>query len=149
VEIRSEGALEAERFLGKPVFILTGARTFSAAEMFASTLQQAGRAVVIGTRTRGGGNPVARIRLTPHYALLLPTTRGVVPGGKSWEGVGIVPDVAATEKDALSAARRAALAELLRREPNDMLAENWRALLAELSLAATASAAGSTDGGSK
>ena len=54
VEIRTEGPLEAPRFLDRPVFILTGAKTFSAAEMFASSLQQAGRATVVGARTRGG-----------------------------------------------------------------------------------------------
>jgi hypothetical protein len=74
LEIRSEAQLESNRFLDRPVYILTGPKTFSAAEMFAASLQQNGRAVVVGARTRGGGNPVERIRLTSHYALLLPTS---------------------------------------------------------------------------
>jgi len=136
VQIRTEGALEAERFLDRPVYILTGAKTFSAAEFFASSLQRAGRATIVGTRTRGGGNPVERVRLTAHYGLLLPTTRGVVSGGKSWEGVGIVPDIPIDERDALAAARHAALAALLEKHPDDMFAANWRSLLAEPAAAA-------------
>lgn len=54
-EIRTEGALEAPRFLDRPVYILTGPGTFSAAEMFASVLQQSRRAAVVGVKTRGGG----------------------------------------------------------------------------------------------
>jgi C-terminal processing protease CtpA/Prc len=136
--IRTEASLEAERFLDRPVYILTSDKTFSAAEFLAASLQQAGRAIVVGTRTRGGGNPVARVRLTPHYALLLPTTRGVTPDGTSWEGVGIRPDIEAGEKDALRVAQRAALTALLGGSPNDMFADNWRRLLAELGPAAAA-----------
>lgn len=87
LDIRTFSTLEGPRFLDKQVYLLTGAKTFSAAEMFAASLQQAGRVKVVGSKTRGGGNPVARVRLTPHYGLLLPTSRSVVPGGKSWEGI--------------------------------------------------------------
>jgi hypothetical protein len=140
MEIRTEGPLEAERFLDRPVFLLTGTGTFSAAEMLASSLQSVGRAVIVGARTRGGGNPVARVRLTPHYALLLPTTRGLTPGGKGWEGVGITPDIPADERGTLAAARRAALKALLAQRPGDMLADTWRTLLTETTSATTAGA---------
>lgn len=131
LEIRTVGQLAGPRFLGKPVYVLTGPKSFSAAEMFAFALQQAG-ATIVGSKTRGGGNPVSRVRLTAHYALLLPTTRGVTPAGKGWEGVGIIPDLAAGEKEALTVAHRAALDALLAARPNDMLADNWRHLQAEM-----------------
>jgi hypothetical protein len=132
VEIRTEGRLEAERFLGRPVYILTGPDTFSAAEMVAWTMQRAGRAVVVGAKTRGGGHPSARVRLTEHYAMILPTTRGVTESGDGWEGVGIVPDIPSAPAGALVEARRTALAVLLAAAPGDMFADHWRRLLAEL-----------------
>ncbi|HEX8240242.1 MAG TPA: S41 family peptidase [Allosphingosinicella sp.] len=132
VEIRTEARLEAERFLGKPVYVLTGPDTFSAAEMFAWTIQREAKAVVVGTKTRGGGHPSARVRLTPHYGMILPTTRTSAAAGGSWEGVGVVPDISSPPADALVEARRAALAALLAASPGDMFADNWRKLLAEL-----------------
>jgi hypothetical protein len=138
VEIGTVSGLDGPRFLDKPVYVVTGPKTFSAAEMFTSVLRQAGRATVVGSKTRGGGNPVTRIRLSDHYALLLPTTRTVVHGGMSWEGVGVVPDVAADEKDALKSAHRAALSALLEARPDDMLAGNWRTLIGELAPPAAA-----------
>lgn len=132
VLIGTEGRLEAERFLGRPVYVLTGPDTFSAAEMFAWTMQREAKALVVGAKTRGGGHPSARVRLTAHYAMILPTTRGATGSGESWEGLGVVPDIRSRPADALVEARRAALAALLAAAPGDMLADNWRKLLAEL-----------------
>jgi hypothetical protein len=132
VEIGTEGRLEAERFLGKPVYILTGPDTFSAAEMFAWTMQRESGALVVGTKTRGGGHPSARVRLTAHYAMILPTTRSATASGASWEGIGVAPDIPAKVADALVEARRAALAALLAAAPKDIFADNWRRLLGEL-----------------
>jgi hypothetical protein len=132
VEIGTEGRLEADRFLGKPVYILTGPDTFSAAEMFAWTMQKEAKAVVVGTKTRGGGNPSMRIRLTAHYAMILPTTRTVTASGAGWEAVGVTPDIQAKPADALVEAKRAALTALLAAAPADMFADNWRKLLGEL-----------------
>ena len=129
MEVRTEGPLEAERFLGRPMFILTGPATFSAAEFFTATLQAAGRATVVGTKTRGGAHPVERIRLTPHYGIMVPTTRGIVPGGAGPRGVGITPDVETEAALAPAEASRAALVSLLAAAPDDILAERWRELL--------------------
>ena len=129
LEVRTAGPLEAPRFLDRPVYILTGPATFSAAEFFTATLQQAGRATVVGVKTRGGAHPVRRIRLTPHYGMMLPTTRGVVPGGKGLQGAGIAPDLPAEPQLALAEARRAALTSLLAAAPDDMMAERWKELL--------------------
>lgn len=132
VEIGTEGRLEAERFLGKPVYILIGPDTFSAAEMFAWAMQKEAKAVVVGANTRGGGNPSMRVRLTSHYAMILPTTRTVTANGAGWEGVGVMPDLQAKPADALVEARRAALTTLLAAAPTDLFADNWRKLLGEL-----------------
>lgn len=143
LEIQSEPVLDADRFLGRPLIILVGPETFSAAEMLAGALQESGRARVLGTRTRGGGNPVNRVRLSPHYALLLPVTRSTTAAGRSWEGVGITPDLAVNEASALAAAQRELLTFLVARRPSDPLVDNWRQALKRLDTSSSAP----TDGG--
>jgi hypothetical protein len=132
LDIRTEGALEGPRFLDKPVYILTGPATFSAAEFFARVLQRSGRATVVGVKTRGGANPSERVRLTPHFGMMLPTTRGVTPGAAGAQEASITPDLAAPAEGALVQARREALTALLAERPNDILAENWKKALAAL-----------------
>lgn len=137
-EIRTEGRLEAPRFLGKPVYILTGPATFSAAEMFASVLQQSGVAMVVGVKTRGGGNPSERVRLTPHFGMMLPTTHDVIAKKASAE---IIPDQLSTPRDAPIDARKLALTALLAARPRDQLADDWKKALAEFAPAPATNAA--------
>jgi C-terminal processing protease CtpA/Prc len=128
LEIHTEGRLESERFLNRPVYILTGPATFSAAEFLVSALRRTRKIVVIGTKTRGGAHPVQRIRLTAHYGLMLPTTRGVTRSGTGSEGA-VTPDIITEASDAQARASRVALEGLLRARPDDPLAERWRELL--------------------
>jgi hypothetical protein len=132
LDISTEGALEGPRFLGKPVFVLTGAGTFSAAEMFASVMQKRARATVVGERTRGGVHPSLRVRLTPHFGMMLPTTRNALAEKTSSGGGGITPDRPSSGKDAFVEAHRAALAALLAARPADPLAEDWKKALGRL-----------------
>jgi C-terminal processing protease CtpA/Prc len=129
VEIHTEGRLESERFLDRPVYILTGPATFSAAEFLVSALRRTRSAVVIGTPTRGGAHPVQRIRLTAHYGLMLPTTRGVTRSDTASEGAAITPDIITGASEAQGRAMRVALEGLLSARPDDPLAERWRELL--------------------
>jgi C-terminal processing protease CtpA/Prc len=128
-EIHTEGRLDSERFLERPVYILTGPATFSAAEFLVSALRRTRNVVVIGTKTRGGAHPVQRIRLTAHYGLMLPTTRGVLRGGTGSEDAAITPDIITEASQAQSRARRVAIEGLLQARPDDPLAESWRELL--------------------
>jgi C-terminal processing protease CtpA/Prc len=132
LEIRSEGALEAPRFLDRPVYVLTGPATFSAAEFFARVMQSSGRAKVVGVKTRGGGHPSERIRLTAHFGMILPTTRSSMAGREKMVDASITPDLPTPPGDALVHAQRAALSALLAARPNDPLAENWTKALAAL-----------------
>jgi hypothetical protein len=132
LEIRTEGGLEAPRFLDRPVYILTGPATFSAAEFFARVMQRSGRAKVVGVKTRGGGHPSERVRLTPHFGMILPTTRSFMAGREELVDASIAPDLEVPATDALVQAHRAALAALLAERPNDLLAENWAKALAAL-----------------
>jgi hypothetical protein len=132
LELRTEGALEAPRFLGKPVYILTGSGTFSAAEMFASLMQQRAGAIVVGEKTRGGVHPSSRVRLTPHFGMMLPTTRNALAAEPRSGSGGIVPDRPTAARVALAEAHRAALAGLLATRPGDALAEDWKKALGRL-----------------
>jgi retinol-binding protein 3 len=102
-----------------PLFILISGQTFSAAEDFAYGLQQAGRATVVGERSKGGGHPVEIVRMLRDdmaVAMQVPNARSVNRNtGTSWEGVGVVPDHEVTASQALAAAYEAAADALLER----------------------------------
>jgi hypothetical protein len=99
------------RFGGhKPIYVLTGAATFSGGEELAYDLQQQGRATVVGERTRGGAHPRIGFRVHPHLELTVPVARPIHPvTGTNWEGCGVAPDIEAPADDALDIAHRTAL----------------------------------------
>jgi C-terminal processing protease CtpA/Prc len=79
----------------KPVFVLIGGETFSGGEEAAYDLQALKRAVLIGSRTRGGANFAPRHAIDEHFTFSVPQGRAVSAiTGSSWEGVGVQPDVA-------------------------------------------------------
>jgi hypothetical protein len=80
-------------FASRPVFVLTSADTFSAAEAVAWELQRAGRAKVVGERTGGGGNPSAGMDLESPLVVAMPIGRLDPRLGRGWEGRGVQPDV--------------------------------------------------------
>lgn len=90
---------------GKPVAVLTSARTFSGAEEFAYDLQALKRATVVGETTGGGAHPVRGRRVDAHFVVMLPWRRAVNPVTKTnWEGVGVTPDVKTSADAALTVA---------------------------------------------
>jgi C-terminal processing protease CtpA/Prc len=106
-----------ERFLNKPVYVLTGKETFSAAEALTFILKEQGRATIVGTATRGGANPLDFYWLTEHMDIGVPDARSMsVKTKQNWEGVGIQPDIAAPEADALRVAQIAILNGLLKKK---------------------------------
>lgn len=102
------------RYVGKPLFIVTGERTFSAAEGFTYGLQKRGRAMVVGSQTRGGAHFVKIFQIDPHFAVMIPVgdVKDAVTGS-NWEGTGITPDVPAASETAVRTAHRLALERLL------------------------------------
>ncbi|MBI1403814.1 MAG: peptidase [Porphyrobacter sp.] len=98
----------------KPLFVLTGTATFSAAEEFAYDVQQLKRGTVIGEVTGGGANPGMAVALDEHFSVFIPVGRAINPVSKTnWEGVGVIPDVAVDTEKALDVAHRMALEALL------------------------------------
>ena len=99
--------LDGKRYGGKkPVLILVGPETKSAAESFAYQMQALKRAKVIGERTWGGANASRPYRLSENFAIFIPSKRPINSiTHTSWEGTGVIPDVAAKVNDALEAAK--------------------------------------------
>lgn len=117
----------------KPVYVLTGPRTFSGAEEFSYNLQQLRRATLVGERTRGGANPGGTLQLTPHFSVFVPRGRAINPISKTnWEGIGVTPDVKVAAADALVTAQKMALEKLATDERDPQKVQLLRARLAEL-----------------
>lgn len=88
-----------------PVFVLTSAATFSAAEEFCYNLRTRGRATLVGEQTRGGANPGRLLPIDEHFEMVVPTGRAINPvTGTNWDGVGVTPHVAVAADQALGAA---------------------------------------------
>lgn len=103
----TEDKLDGKRYGGKkPVVILAGPRTMSAGEDFTYTMQALKRATVIGERTWGGAHPARPYRLGDHFFAVIPGGRSISPiTHTNWEGVGVIPDIAATPDNALAVAK--------------------------------------------
>lgn len=98
------------RFEDVPLYILISNETFSAGEGFSFMLQQFGRATVVGETTKGGGRPNAFLPMGGGLTLSVSIGAVTHPAtGKSWQGVGVVPDVKTAPADALETARRLAV----------------------------------------
>jgi hypothetical protein len=97
------------RLIKTPLYILTSRETFSAAEGFAFSLQQLGRATIVGERTRGGANAGRYRRATAQFSVFIPMAHAMAAeSDKSWDRTGIQPDVPTAAADALEAALRKA-----------------------------------------
>jgi hypothetical protein len=123
-------ALPAGRLTGKPVYILTGSTSFSAAEWFAYALKKLGRATLVGERTAGGAHPVDRRPVDADFFVQVPIGQIRDPVDQSdFEGKGVTPDHAVASADALPLAHRLALADLARADPARRADADWFAPL--------------------
>lgn len=92
------------------IFALVGPRTASAAEAFAYTLQQAGRAQIVGATSAGAANPGTTFELEDGLNVFVSTGSPLNPlSGENWEGRGVQPDRSTTVDTAESTAYRMAL----------------------------------------
>ena len=109
-----------ERLKNVPLYILTGRYTFSAAEMFCSSLQGYKRAKIVGVNTFGGGHGISPIEMTQGFTSFIPFTRYYHPvTKKSWEAVGVKPDIACDAEDAKRVAQINILKELQKKPKHD------------------------------
>lgn len=99
-----------------PVYILTSAYTFSAAEEFSYNLKHLGRATIVGEKTGGGAHPVTARRIGGRFEVLVPYARAFNPiTMKNWEGVGVIPQIETSADKALEAAQADARKRLVAR----------------------------------
>jgi len=111
-------ALPGKRMVDKPLYILTGSTSFSAAEWLTYTMKKLGRATVIGARTAGGAHPVDRKPIDSDYYLQIPIGQIRDPVDKGdFEGVGVQPDIEVPSIDALGTARKLAFERLSESDP--------------------------------
>jgi hypothetical protein len=105
--------LPGPRYVGKPIYVLTAQRTFSAPESFAYELQQTGRATIVGEVTGGGSHSGAWFPIDDRFAIFIPLSRYVsAASGGDWERTGVEPDVVCAAVEALECAHRLALEKL-------------------------------------
>ncbi|WP_299194418.1 S41 family peptidase [uncultured Erythrobacter sp.] len=133
-------ALPGARDSQKPIHILTSTVTFSAAEWMAFSLQQTGRATIIGAQTSGGGHPVDRFALNDGFFIQIPIGEMRGPNGGEFEGVGVTPDLRVASHRALETSHVTMLETLAAQTPSAAL--DWalveaRAAKAPLSLPAS------------
>ncbi len=93
-------------YRGKPVYVLTSARTFSGGEEFAYDIQAFKLGTLVGETTGGGANPGGPSPpLGSGLGIFLPGGRPVNPvTGTNWEGVGVIPEIRTPVEDALKVA---------------------------------------------
>jgi len=97
-----------------PLYVLTSGRTGSAAEAFAYTLGNAGRAVLVGEATGGAANPGRPFDVGGGFSVFVSTGSPVSPiTGRNWEGSGVQPQVEVEAAEALVRAQELALARLV------------------------------------
>ncbi|MEE6260572.1 S41 family peptidase [Plantactinospora sonchi] len=125
--------LPGERYLDRPVFVLTSGVTFSAGEEFCYNLRTRGRATLIGETTRGGAHPTRIVPLSPTLEITVPDARSINPvTGTNWEGTGVEPDVAVPAEQAYQVAYGRALRHVLTTTTSAAVLAEARAALADL-----------------
>ena len=100
----------ADRDAKRPVYVLTSANSFSAAEGLPFLLQERHRAEIVGEVTAGAANAGRPYRVNARFSVTIPNGRiRSAIGGGNWEGAGVTPDVRTTAADALKTAHARAL----------------------------------------
>lgn len=98
----------------RPVYVLTSASTFSGGEQLSYDLQQAGRATIVGERTRGGAHAREGFVVHPHLEATISVAESVNPvTGRNWEGTGVAPDIETTARRARDTAYERALQDVI------------------------------------
>ena len=102
--------LPGNRYLGRPLYVLTSSHTFSGGEDITYTLQALGRAEVIGETTGGGAHPTRPFPISEAVHIAIPFARSINPvTGTNWQGTGVVPDTQVAADEAYDVAYAKAL----------------------------------------
>ncbi len=102
--------IPGQRYVDKPIYILTSRTTSAAAEEFTYDLQSQKRAIVIGEATAGEANPLEMFQLTARFDCQIPVGRAINPiTGTNWERTGVIPNIEVPQEDAFKTAYMLAL----------------------------------------
>lgn len=85
-----------------PLVVLVDGQSASAAEVVAGALQDRNRAVIIGSRTYGKGSVQESTTMSDGSSIQLTVGKYRTPTGRYIDGVGVSPDVKASDTDAVS-----------------------------------------------
>ena len=106
-QVRSLAVPDSELLKTKPLYILQSEELVSAGEFFSYTLQQLGRAVVIGETSAGLAHYTGAAQVNDWLFVRIPMFRPVNPvTGTNFEGVGVEPDIKVPAEMALYRALR-------------------------------------------
>jgi C-terminal processing protease CtpA/Prc len=107
------------RYVNKPIYILTSNFTFSGGEALAYSLQQLKLAKIIGEVTGGGANPVIFNQVTENIRFKIPNRRTIFPiTNSNWEGTGVIPDVPIHKEASFELAYKEALSIVRKKYAN-------------------------------
>ena len=109
----SLGGLPAGSLTGKPLYVLTGGRSASAAEEFVGHVGGYKVGELVGEKTAGAGYRNEFFSIAGGYVISVSVGRAVLAStGKDWEKVGIAPTIKADQGNALEVAQIHALRKL-------------------------------------
>jgi hypothetical protein len=123
--------LPGDRYLDRPVYVLTSSDTFSGGEEFAYNLQATERAEIIGETTGGGAHPTKMLPISQAVHIAIPFARSINPiTGTNWQGTGVAPDTSVPADQSYDVAYAKALRHVLQAEdvPSPLLHEAQDAL---------------------
>ena len=148
-EIVSEDIPQAASLAGKPLYVLIGKDSASAAEAFAYHLTATGRGDLLGEPTAGAANIAGHFALAPAFVLALSVggaSHAVT--GTDWEGTGVAPTTEMPAERALAAAHLHAVKKLeaAATDERDRLALRFASRIARSRLDPPATAASGWDG---
>lgn len=110
IQSKTLAKIPGKRMPDVDLYILVGPKTVSAGESFAFTLQQWGRAKIVGEKTAGAGYNNVIIPLGQGLNFSISYGRPEHPRtGKGWQEIGVQPDIPVPVGEALEAAQKAAL----------------------------------------
>lgn len=110
--------LEGPRLTGIPLYVLISGSTGSAAEEFSYHIKNFKLGTLIGSKTAGAANNDDAFPVAPFFVQSISTGRPEHPVTHSnWEGVGVSPDIASPQDQALLLAQTLALKNLIATGP--------------------------------
>lgn len=120
IEYYSYAPARPQNLLKIPLYILVSEKTASAAEILANSLQEYGRAKIMGETTWGGAHACSFTILNDRFAVLMPMSEILGPKSlTNWEATGVEPDIKKSNNYIIDNAHHLAIADLQSKASNE------------------------------